>query len=128
MRGEINATGLILHGARPGMGEAWAGIGLLAITSRAEGLPLAALEAMAHGVPVAAFALGGLPELIREGENGFLAAPGDLPALALAVGRWAALDAAARRAMGQAARATIAEHYSRQAGVARIMRIYDGQL
>ena len=127
MRAEVAAPGLILHGARPGMGEAWAGIGLLAITSRAEGLPLAALEAMAHGVPVAAFALGGLPELIVEGENGFLAAPGDLPALASAVRRWAAMDASARRAMGDAARATIAARYSRWAGVARIIGIYEGK-
>lgn len=127
MRAEIAAPGLILHGARPGMGAAWANIGLLAITSRAEGLPLAALEAMAHGVPVAAFALGGLPELIVEGENGFLAQPGDLPALAQAVRRWAAMDAAARRAMSDAARATIAERYSREAGVARVIAIHDGK-
>lgn len=126
MRCEITAPGLVLHGARPGMSEAWAGIGLLAITSRAEGLPLAALEAMAHGVPVAAFALGGLPELIADGQNGFLAAPGDLPALAGAVRHWAAKDASARRAMGNAARATIAKHYSREAGVARILSIYEG--
>ncbi|MBX9748899.1 MAG: glycosyltransferase family 4 protein [Roseococcus sp.] len=126
MRQAIASPGLVLHGARPGMGGAWGGIGLLAITSRAEGLPLAALEAMAHGVPVAAFGLGGLPELISEGENGFLAQPGDLPALAAAVGRWAAMDRAARRAMGDAARATIAQRHSREAGVAQIIRVYDG--
>lgn len=127
MRGALAAAGLALHGAQPGMDKAWAGIGLLAITSRAEGLPLAALEAMAHGVPVAAFALGGLPELIAEGQNGFLAAPGDLPALARAVAGWAAMDAAARRAMGAAARATIAARYSRVAGVERILRVYGGR-
>lgn len=127
MRDALAAPGLVLHGARPGMGGAWAGIGLLAITSRAEGLPLAALEAMAHGVPVAAFALGGLPELIEEGENGFLAAPGDLPALARAVSGWAAMDESARRAMGAAARATIAARYSREAGVGQILKLYDGR-
>ncbi len=125
MRGALTAPGLVLHGPRPGMGDAWAGIGLLAITSRAEGLPLAALEAMAHGVPVAAFALGGLPELITNGQDGFLAPPGDLPALARAVASWAAMGEEARRAMGAAARATIAARYSRAAGVKRILGIYD---
>ncbi|MEI6161560.1 MAG: glycosyltransferase, partial [Roseococcus sp.] len=48
MRAEVAAPGLILHGARPGMGEAWAGIGLLAITSRAEGLPLAVTISLAY--------------------------------------------------------------------------------
>jgi glycosyltransferase involved in cell wall biosynthesis len=124
MRDALTAPGLVLHGARPGMSDAWAGIGLLAITSRAEGLPLAALEAMAHGVPVAAFGLGGLPELIEDGSNGFLAAPGDLPALAAAVLRWASLSEDARRAMAAAARATIAARYSREAGVARILEVY----
>lgn len=126
MRGALQAPGLVLHGARPGMGGAWAGIGLLAITSRAEGLPLAALEAMAHGVPVAAFALGGLPELIEEGRSGFLAAPGDLEGLARAVAGWAAMPPEARRAMGAAARARIAASYSRAAGVARILAVHDG--
>lgn len=127
MRDALTAPGLILHGARPGMDGAWSGIGLLAITSRAEGLPLAALEAMAHGVPVATFALGGLPELVEGGKNGFLAAPGDLPALARAVSGWAAMSEEARRTMGAAARATIAGRYSRETGVARILRLYDGR-
>ena len=113
-----------MHGAVPGMADAWAGIGLLAVTSRAEGLPLAALEAMAHGIPVAAFAVGGLPDLLTEGVDGFLAPPGDLAALASAVRRWAALPAAGRAAMAAAARATIVARFSRQAGVARVQAAY----
>jgi glycosyltransferase involved in cell wall biosynthesis len=125
MRAEIKAPGLVMRGALPGMSKAWAGIGLLAITSRAEGLPLAALEAMAHGVPVAAFRLGGLPELITDERDGFLATPGDLPWLAHAVQKWASMGPAQRRAMGNAARATIAERFSRAAGVSRILGIYE---
>ena len=108
------------RGAVPGMAGHWAEVGLLAITSRAEGLPLAALEAMAAGVPVAAFALGGLPELVTDGVDGWLAPPDDLPALAAKVAAWAALDGAARDAIGAAARATIAARFGREAGVARL--------
>jgi len=124
LRAACAAPGVVLHGARAGMDGAWAGVGLLAITSRAEGLPLAALEAMAHGVPVAAFALGGLPDLLTDGVDGFLAPPGDVDALAAAVRRWHGLDPAARAAMGAAARATIAKRFSRAAGVARVLDVY----
>jgi glycosyltransferase involved in cell wall biosynthesis len=127
MRGacEMQAEGRVrFHGARPGMGDAWSGIGLLAITSRAEGLPLAALEAMAHGVPVAAFAVGALPELIRDGVDGFLAPPGDLDALARHIRRWASLSQDARAAMGEQARAAIAARYGREAGIARMRKAY----
>jgi glycosyltransferase involved in cell wall biosynthesis len=52
--------------------------------------PLSILEAYGYGVPVAAARIGGLPELVREGETGWLFEPGDAAALA------AILEAAAR--------------------------------
>ncbi len=109
------------RGARQGMDDEWKNIGLLAVTSRAEGLPLAVLEAMAHGVPVAAFAVGALPEVIADGVNGFLAPPGDLAALAGCVARWRAGD---RAALGRAARATVAARFGRAAGIAAIRACY----
>ena len=114
-------TRVDFRGARQGMDGEWQNIGLLAVTSRAEGLPLAVLEAMAHGVPVAAFAVGALPEVITDGLNGFLAPPGDLGALAACVARWRAGD---RAALGKAARETVAARFGRAAGIAAIRACY----
>ena len=124
MRATLNSSAVRFFGAVAGMEDSWAEIGLLAITSRAEGLPLAALEAMAHGVPVAAFAVGRLPDLIQNGVDGFLAPPGDIAALAKAVMGWHKLDLPARLALSAAARATIARDFGQAAGVAEIRRIY----
>ncbi len=120
----LSAGRVDFKGAVAGMQPHWRDIGLLAITSRGEGLPLAALEAMAHGVPVASFALGGLPDLIEEGRTGYLAPPGDIPALAEAVARWLALAPQARTAMAQAGWQAVRARYGRQAGIAAVRALY----
>lgn len=56
------------------------------LPSATESFGLAALEALSCGVPVVASRVGGLPEVVTEGENGFLAALGDTAGLADAVG------------------------------------------
>jgi glycosyltransferase involved in cell wall biosynthesis len=72
--------------------------------ARADTYPTVVLEAMACGVPVLASAVGGIPEQIDDGRDGFLHARGDLDA---AVGRLGSLldDVALRERLGTAARA-----------------------
>jgi glycosyltransferase involved in cell wall biosynthesis len=69
-----------------------------------ENLPLAILEAFAAGKPAVAAAVGGIPELVRDGETGILFAPGDAAGLARAL-ESAAGDPGALAAMGARARA-----------------------
>ncbi|MCD6452487.1 MAG: glycosyltransferase [Acidobacteria bacterium] len=61
--------------------EIFAKIDVLLIPSLLETYSFTAREALARGVPVIASRTGALPELIREGENGFLFAPGDVKEL-----------------------------------------------
>lgn len=56
----------------------YASADVVVLTSRSEGIPLVLMEAMARGKPVLAPAITGIPELVTDGQNGFLYSPGSL--------------------------------------------------
>jgi glycosyltransferase involved in cell wall biosynthesis len=102
----------------------WPQVGLLVMPSRAEGLPMAALEAMAAGVPVAASRVGGLPDLIRPGQNGWLFDVGDLATAAAIIKSWGMLDAEERLALARSTHASVAERFSVTHRLPEILAIY----
>ncbi len=59
------------------------------LTSRSEGIPLTLIEGMATGLPVVSTRVGGVPEVVVEGETGLLAPAGDADALAARILRLA---------------------------------------
>lgn len=81
------------------------------LTSLREGLPMVLLEAMGMGKPVVATTVGGVPELVRNGENGFLCDYGDSTAMAEKI--IALLNSPVMRAqMGQQAKLRVKEDFS----------------
>jgi alpha-maltose-1-phosphate synthase len=87
-------------------------------------LGLSALEAMASGTPVVASRTGGLPEIIREGETGFLVTPGDEQELRDRLNLLLGDPALARR-MGRAARATVLEEFTWTRTAERCLAAYE---
>lgn len=68
-----------------------------------ENLPTVCIEAMAIGRPIVASKIGGLPELVKDGETGYLVAPGDADKLAESIDRLLS-DFELMQKMGEAGR------------------------
>jgi glycosyltransferase involved in cell wall biosynthesis len=93
------------------------------LPSYAEGLPMALLEAMAYELPVITTDVGGIPEVVTDGQEGFLIKPGDIKALADRM-TLLAKDKKLRQRMGRAGRRRVEENYSMNVMVERIMKVY----
>jgi len=110
-------------GSRPDVPALLQAADLFVLPSRYEGSSNAALEAMATAVPVVAFDVGGMRELIEPNRTGWLV-PADQPHRFAETIVAALLDAPGRRRVGQAARKTIAEHYTTERWVDRYASVY----
>jgi glycosyltransferase involved in cell wall biosynthesis len=95
---------------------------MLVYVSDSEGLGSGALLAMSAGVPVIASRVGGLPEVIRDGENGLLV-DNDPAVFATAI-RELTADADRRRRIGDAGRHTVMERFTLEQMVRQTMAAY----
>ncbi|MDH0868300.1 glycosyltransferase family 4 protein [Mitsuaria sp. GD03876] len=96
----------------------------LVLASFAEGLPVVIMEAMALGRPCVSTCIAGIPELIRDGENGWLLPAGDPEALAEAMLACLRLDDAELARVGQRARATALERHDIDREAARLVALF----
>lgn len=97
------------------------------LASHREALPLSLLEAMATGAVPVASAVGGIPEVIVDGGNGFLVAPGDIAALGARIAE-RLLDPAGTAALGLEARRTVEGRYGVGAALDRLEAAYEQAL
>jgi starch synthase (maltosyl-transferring) len=95
----------------------------LVLPSRWEGMPNIVLEAMAARRAVIATAVEGSEDLVVAGQTGWLVAPGDAPALALALHE-AATNPARRLAYGMAGRERVEREFSRRSVIAAYDRLW----
>jgi glycosyltransferase involved in cell wall biosynthesis len=89
--------------SQPALAERYRMAAALVIPALDEGLGLTAIEAALSETPVIAFASGGLPDCVRDGETGFLVPPRDIDGLAQAIDSLIG-DPARARALGRAGR------------------------
>jgi glycosyltransferase involved in cell wall biosynthesis len=96
---------------------------LFVLPSLWEGMPNAVLEAMAAAKPVVATRVGGVPELVIDGETGILVPPEDPESLARAIVKLLRHTAQAN-SMGNAGRERVQEHFSVTEMVTKTDRLY----
>lgn len=89
-----------------------------------ENAPMSVLEAMAVGTAVVASRIGGIPELVEDGIEGLLVEPGDVDALAAAMGQLAG-DASKAAAMGRAGRERVARDFTPEVHTGLLVETYE---
>ncbi|HEY1089774.1 MAG TPA: glycosyltransferase family 4 protein [Burkholderiaceae bacterium] len=89
-----------------------------------ENAPMSVLESFALGKPVIGADIGGIPEMIEAGSNGWIFPSAQVDALADCLRRVESLDPAAIAAMGRTARALVQERFNQQGYVEKMLALY----
>jgi glycosyltransferase involved in cell wall biosynthesis len=100
----------------------------LVLPSFAEGLPVVVMEAMAVGRPVVTTRIAGIPELVRDGVDGWLVPPGSLEDLEQAMRDCLAAPPERLARMGASARARVHERHHVDVEAARLKALFDGSM
>ncbi|MGV1098221.1 glycosyltransferase family 4 protein [Thiovibrio sp. JS02] len=128
LEARISELGLGQHvfllGNRTDVHELLPDAAMFVLSSRREGLPMVLLEAMASGLPVVATNVGGIPEVVKEGDNGFLAPPENPESLAEKIGLMLS-EPERSAAMGLSGREMVEKFYSMQKTAQRYAQLYE---
>ena len=119
---ELESSVTVLNGTediRSHFREAWGFV----LPSLFEGSPNVVLEAMACGLPIVSTRVDGVPELVTDGETGFLVEPKDPDSLAQAMIKLLSNDETCRE-MGKKARETVMREFSMEKMTRRTERIF----
>ncbi|MGC8667524.1 MAG: glycosyltransferase family 4 protein [Chthonomonadales bacterium] len=123
----LTPDGLVFAGPENCMVRRYHQADILLLTSDYEGTPNVVLEAMACGMPVIAAGVGGVRDIVHDGDTGVLLDPDDVSGMVDWVVRLAA-DEELCRAMGKRARVAVLQHYSPKAMPGHLSRLYEAVL
>ena len=111
-----------LAGLRSDMPAVYHELDILVSSSHSEAMPLVLMEAMASGLPVIATRVGGVPDLVEQGQTGWLVTPGDFEGIAAMVAQVLSRRTDLER-MSNRARARALERFSLADSVAQTERL-----
>ncbi|MFN2515732.1 MAG: N-acetyl-alpha-D-glucosaminyl L-malate synthase BshA [Pyrinomonadaceae bacterium] len=117
----------VFVGKQPNIVDYLSAADVLLLPSEQESFGLAALEAMACEVPVIASRVGGVPEVVTDGETGFLSEVGDVDKMGEDAARLLA-DKALRGKMGRRARESAVERYRTEIVIPQYIEFYERTL
>uniref|UniRef100_B8DK34 Glycosyl transferase group 1 n=1 Tax=Nitratidesulfovibrio vulgaris (strain DSM 19637 / Miyazaki F) TaxID=883 RepID=B8DK34_NITV9 len=121
---ELGLEGAVhFSGTRRDIPELLRAMDVFVLSSRYEGMPVAVLEAMACGIPVVTTEVGGIGELVTDGETARVVPPHDVQALAAAM-RWMADNPAHRQAMREKAMEMVRSRCSDEAMLRGYLALY----
>lgn len=120
---ELGADNIVLPGYREPLAPIFKCCRMFLLTSTSEGLNTAAIEAAACALPLVVSNVGGLPELVADGDNGRLCSPGDAEAFARAITDILA-DGDRRQVMGNRS-ALMSKRFEAAENAARIVDLYN---
>lgn len=127
LRAQIVRYGLerqvILLGHRPDVSRLLDRATVFCLPSHHEGVPLSVLEAMARGLPCVTTAVGGIPDVVRDGVDGIVVPPQDPPALAAAIER-VLDDSGLAHGLGEAAASTAEREHTATIAARRYAELY----
>jgi glycosyltransferase involved in cell wall biosynthesis len=113
----------LFPGYQEQIGRFFGAFDVFVLPSGNEGTPVTAIEALASGCPVVATRVGGVPDVVRDGEDGFLVDPGAVDDLADRLAQLAN-DPDLRRRMGKAGRARVVPRYGVDRLIDDVDRLY----
>ena len=115
------------RGFEPDLAAGLRGLDVLVVPSKLDGRPNVVMEANACGVPVLGAPVGGIPELLEDGRNGYRVQPGETARILGILRAWQA-DPAALAAVRRACRETAERHFDQRRMMDRYEEVFRGQL
>jgi len=101
----------------------YAGVDVFVAPSREDNLPNTIVEALGCGTPCVAFNIGGMPDMIEPGLNGYLAKPFEVEDLAHGIA-WVLSDPGRHQALSRRAREKCLAEFSLQTQAGRYLELY----